>query len=74
MNEVSNTVVGGSAMADLNFEPVITALTGAVTPTQIISLVAGVIAFGIPFVFMWFGIRKVIKIFRSAVMGGRITV
>lgn len=61
-------------MNTLDFEPVITALTSAVTPAQIISLVASVIAFGIPFVFMWFGLRKVIKIFRSAVMGGHITV
>ena len=61
-------------MANLDFDPVVTALTTAVTPTQIITLVASIIAFGIPFVFMWFGLRKVIKIFRSAVMGGRITV
>lgn len=66
----------GSAtgLAGLDFSPVITALTTAVTPAQIISLLASVIAFGIPFVFMWFGIRKVIKIFRSAVMGGSIVV
>ena len=70
-NNVVEEVVG---MADLDFAPVITALTSAVTPTQIISLVASIVAFGIPFVFMWFGMRKVIKIFRSAVMGGRITV
>lgn len=61
-------------MNSLDFEPVISALTTAVTPAQIISLVASIVAFGIPFVFMWFGMRKVIKIFRSAVMGGRITV
>lgn len=61
-------------MNTLDFSPVITALTSAVTPTQIITLLASVIAFGIPFVFMWFGIRKVIKIFRNAVMGGNITV
>ena len=70
----NNVVEGVVGMADLNFTPVITALTSAVTPTQIISLVASIVAFGIPFVFMWFGMRKVIKIFRSAVMGGRITV
>ena len=70
---MENTV-GGSAMAILDFSPVITALTDAVTPAQIITLLASVIAFGIPFVVMWFGIRKVIKIFRSAVMVGRITV
>lgn len=63
-----------SVMNTLDFSPVITSLTTAVTPAQIITLVASIIAFGIPFVFMWFGMRKVIKIFRSAVMGGRITV
>lgn len=71
---MEGNVTGGSAMASLDFSPVITALTTAVTPAQIISLVTQVIAFGIPFVFMWFGIRKLVKIFRSAVMGGRITV
>lgn len=63
-----------TGLGSLDFAPVITALTSAVTPAQIISLLASVIAFGIPFVFMWFGIRKVIKIFRSAVMGGSIVV
>lgn len=63
-----------TGLAGLDFSPVITALTNAVTPAQIITLLASVIAFGIPFVFMWFGIRKVIKIFRSAVMGGSIVV
>ncbi len=40
---------------------VITALTSAVTPTQIITLLAGLIAFGIVYVFMWFGVRKLLK-------------
>jgi len=71
---MENVVEGGAAMADLDFAPVISALTTAVTPTQIITLLASIIAFGIVYVFMWFGIRKIIKIFRSAVMGGRITV
>lgn len=65
---------GVSAMADLDFQPIITALTTAVTTSDIVGLLAKIIAFGIPFVFMWFGIRKVIKIFRSAVMGGSIVV
>ena len=69
---MENTV--GAGMSSLDFTPVITALTSAVTPTQIITLIGGLIAFGIVYVFMWFGIRKIVKIFRSAVMGGRITV
>ena len=63
-----------TGLASLDFSPVITALTSSVTPANIITLLASVIAFGIPFVFMWFGIRKVIKIFRNAVMGGSIVV
>ena len=63
-----------SAVAGLDFSPIITALTSAVTPADIITLVAAIVAFGIPFVFMWFGMRKVIKIFKSAVMGGHIVV
>ena len=63
-----------TGLAALDFSPIVTALTSAVTPAQIITLVASIVAFGIPFVFMWIGMRKVIKIFRSAVMGGRITV
>lgn len=65
---------GSTGLAGLDFSPIITSLTSAVTPAQIITLVASIVAFGIPFVFMWFGMRKVIKIFRSAVMGGHITV
>ena len=63
-----------TGLASLDFSPVITALTSSVTPANIITLLASVFAFGIPFVFMWFGIRKVIKIFRNAVMGGSIVV
>ena len=65
---------GVETMKSLDFQPIITALTSAVTPADIITLVASIVAFGIPFILMWFGMRKVIKIFRSAVMGGRITV
>lgn len=72
---MNNTVLEvGETMANLDFDPVITALTTAVTPTQIITLIGGLIAFGIVYVFMWFGVRKVVKIFRNAVMKGKISV
>lgn len=65
---------GTDALSGLDFSPVITALTNSVTPAQIITLISTIVAFGIPFVMMWFGVRKVIKIFKSAVMKGKITV
>lgn len=61
-------------MNEISFDPVITALTSSVTPAQIITLLASIIGFGLPFVMMWFGVRKVIKIFKSAVLKGKITV
>ena len=64
----------GSTLAGLDFSPIIDALTSAITPAQIIQLLSTIIAFGLPFVMMWFGLRKVIKIFRAAVMGGHIAV
>lgn len=61
-------------MNEIDFSPVTTALTSAVTPADILSLLGNIIGFGIPFVLMWFGVRKVVKIFKSAVMKGKITV
>jgi hypothetical protein len=63
-----------TTIANIDLSPVITALTSAITPAQIINLLASIVAFGLPFVLMWFGVRKVIKIFKSAVMKGKITV
>lgn len=63
-----------TAIAGVDLSPVTTALTTAITPAQIIGLLASIVGFGLPFVLMWFGVRKVIKIFKSAVMKGKITV
>lgn len=61
-------------MNTIDFSPVTTALTSAVSPADIIKLLASIVAIGIPFVLMWFGCRKVIKIFKSAVLKGKITI
>ncbi len=63
-----------NTLASIDLSPVTTALTSAITPAQIVGLLASIIGFGLPFVLMWFGVRKVIKIFKSAVMKGKITV
>ncbi len=63
-----------TTIANIDLSPVTTALTSSITPAQIIGLLASIVGFGLPFVLMWFGVRKVIKIFKSAVMKGKITV
>lgn len=68
--EVVNT------MADMTntLAPLHTALTSSITPAQIVAVLAGIIGVGMTFVLMWFGVRKLISIFRKAVTKGKISV
>ena len=62
-------------MADManTLEPLTTALTSSITPGQIVAVLAGIIGVGMTFVLMWFGVRKLISIFRKAVTKGKIS-
>lgn len=67
-------VMENTVSSALNFTPISTALTTAVTPAQIITIIASVIGVGMTFVLMWFGVRKLVSIFRKAVTKGKISV
>ena len=54
-------------------DPIKTAVTTAVTPAQIVGIIASVIGVGLVFVLMWFGVRKLISIFTKAVTKGKIS-
>ena len=54
-------------------QPLSTALTRSITPAQIVALLASIIGVGMTFVLMWFGVRKLISIFRKAVTKGKIS-
>lgn len=54
-------------------QPLTTAVTNSITPAQIVAIIAGVIGVGMSFVLMWFGVRKLISIFRKAVTKGKIS-
>ena len=58
----------------LDFSSISTALTTAVTPAQIITIIASIIGVGMTFVLMWFGVRKLVSIFKKAVTKGKISV
>lgn len=53
--------------------PISEALTSSITPGQIVGIIASVIGVGMTFVLMWFGVRKLISIFKKAVMKGKIS-
>ena len=55
-------------------KPLSDAVTGAITPGQIVAILAGVVGVGMTFVLMWFGVRKLISIFKKAVTKGKISV
>lgn len=63
-------------MADManTIEPLRTALVSSITPGQIVAVLAAMVGVGMTFVLMWFGVRKLISIFRKAVTKGKISV
>lgn len=72
-----NTVEGGvSAMADManTIGPLKEALVASITPGQIVAVLAAMVGVGMTFVLMWFGVRKLISIFKKAVTRGKISV
>ncbi len=61
------------AVSAETLKPLTDALTGAITPAQIVTMLAAVVGVGMAFVLMWFGVRKAISIFKKAVMKGKIS-
>lgn len=63
MNDIATTLA-----------PLQTALVGSITPVQIVAVLAAIIGVGMTFVLMWFGVRKLVSIFKKAVTKGKISV
>ena len=54
-------------------KPLSDALVASITPTQLVTILASIVGVGMAFVLMWFGVRKLISIFRRAVTSGHIS-
>ena len=50
--------------------PLQEALIKSITPSQIITVLASIVGVGMTFVLMWFGVRKLISIFKNSVLYG----
>lgn len=55
-----------------DFSGLITALQTAITPAQLLTILASVVGVGMGFLLMWFGVRKIVKIFTSALQRGKL--
>ena len=58
----------------IDFSGLVTALQNSITPAQLLTILASIIGVGMTFVLMWFGVRKLIKIFTTALQRGRLRV
>ena len=60
---------GESAIASL--QPVVTALQGAITSSDIVTFFATGVMVALPLILTWFGCRWIYRRFTNAVKGGR---
>lgn len=63
-----STAIGWSDLSS-----VLTAITGQISITTVIAVVAGAIGASIGLVFMWWGVRKLIRVIMSAFRKGRLS-
>ena len=57
-----------------DWAPILTPLTAQITPTSIVAALATFIATGIGLVFMWWGVRKLVRTVMSAFRKGKLSV
>lgn len=62
------------AADSIDFSSFISALTGSITPVQILAVLAAVIGVGMAFFLMWLGVRKAVTAFTSAVSRGKLRI
>jgi len=53
---------------------VVTAITGQISVTTIIAVIAGAVGVAIGMVFMWWGVRKAAKVIMAAARRGKLSV
>lgn len=61
-------------MEGLDFSVLLDALTKAITPTQVLAVLAAVIGVGMTFFLMWLGVRKAVTAFTAAVSRGKLRI
>ena len=65
---------GTTAAASVDIRAFLTALTGAVSVGDVVTLLASVVGIGFSFILMWFGIRKAWNMFTKALTKGKASI
>lgn len=66
-------MTGSTAISYTDFQSVIQAITGQVSVTTVVGVLATAVTACIGLVFMWWGVRKVTRMVMSAFRKGRIS-
>lgn len=61
-------------MTFATFEPVINAITSGLSFSSLIGIIAGALGVSLVFVLSWWGLRRAVKIVRSAVFKGKLRI
>lgn len=56
------------------WEPILSALEAQFSVSTVVTALAGVVAVGVGFAFMWWGVRKAMRIFFKSAKGGKVSV
>lgn len=63
-----------SVVSSSDWSSVLTALTNQISVSTIVGVIASVIGAGIGLVFMWWGVRKLVRVIMAAFRGGKLRV
>lgn len=67
-------LIAEGAVPAIDFSAFITALTGSISVTQVLTVLASVVGVGMTFFLMWLGVKKATRSFTTAVSTGRIRI
>ncbi len=67
-------LLGEAAANTVDFSSFTSALTGSITPAQVLAVLAAVIGVGMAFFLMWLGVRKATTAFTTAVARGKLRI
>lgn len=69
---MSLLLIGETTANTVDLSSFTTALTGSITPAQVLAILSSVVGVGMLFFLMWLGVRKAVGAFSSAVSRGKL--
>lgn len=69
---IGSTVAASSVVSASDWASVLTAMTGQISVSTVVGVLASVVGAGIGLVFMWWGVRKLARTLMAAFRSGKL--